>query len=56
MAGITDKSEHAVKLKHVYYGQGCTNVLKDVSLAIPMDSGYASPEGTGQASPRSFAC
>ncbi|PCL92673.1 energy-coupling factor transporter ATPase [Paenibacillus lautus] len=35
MAGITDKSEHAVKLKHVYYGQGCTNVLKDVSLAIP---------------------
>lgn len=35
MAGITDKSEHAVNLKHVYYGQGCTNVLKDVSLAIP---------------------
>lgn len=33
--GITDKSEHAVLLKHVYYGQGCTNVLKDVSLAIP---------------------
>lgn len=33
--GTTDKSEHAVLLKHVYYGQGCTNVLKDVSLAIP---------------------
>ncbi|MEC0202168.1 energy-coupling factor transporter ATPase [Paenibacillus lautus] len=33
--GTMDKSEHAVKLKHVYYGQGCTNVLKDVSLTIP---------------------
>lgn len=33
--GTMEKSEHAVKLKHVYYGQGCTNVLKDVSLTIP---------------------
>lgn len=33
--GTTDKSKHAVLLEHVYYGQGCTNVLKDVSLAIP---------------------
>ncbi|KZS46551.1 energy-coupling factor transporter ATPase [Paenibacillus glucanolyticus] len=33
--GTIDKSKHAVLLEHVYYGQGCTNVLKDVSLAIP---------------------